>query len=114
MFASSTLTSLRSLLLSAHSRTENLVHFAHEFAVRHVAVTSEAHRGDAVLSELPSACELHTGSRCAEELVELEDVDVVLVAIVAPRAFLPVMPFSRAASDWRLPTRSPWSWVAIC
>ncbi|MFR7404777.1 MAG: 1-deoxy-D-xylulose-5-phosphate reductoisomerase [Coriobacteriaceae bacterium] len=73
---------LEVVALSAHSRTENLVHFAHEFAVRHVAVTSEAHRGDAVLSELPSACELHTGSRCAEELVELEDVDVVLVAIV--------------------------------
>ena len=73
---------LEVVALSAHSRTEDLVHFAREFDARHVAVTSEAHRGDAVLSELPSACELHTGSRCAEELVELEDVDVVLVAIV--------------------------------
>ena len=68
--------------LSAHSKTEDLVRFAIEHRVRHVAVTSADHAGDAVLSELPDDCTLHTGTRAAEELAELDDVDVVLVAIV--------------------------------
>lgn len=68
--------------LSAHSKTEDLVRFAIEHRVRHVAVTSADHAGDAVLSELPADCTLHTGTRAAEELAELDDVDVVLVAIV--------------------------------
>ena len=68
--------------LSAHSKTEDLVRFAIEHRVRHVAVTSADHAGDAVLSELPVDCTLHTGTRAAEELAELDDVDVVLVAIV--------------------------------
>lgn len=73
---------LEVVALSAHSRTEDLVRFAIEHRVRHVAVTSAGHAGDAVLSELPADCALHTGARAAEELAELDDVDVVLVAIV--------------------------------
>ena len=73
---------LEVVALSAHSKTEDLVRFAIEHRVRHVAVTSADHAGDAVLSELPADCTLHTGTRAAEELAELDDVDVVLVAIV--------------------------------
>lgn len=73
---------LEVVALSAHSKTEDLVRFAIEHRVRHVAVTSADHAGDAVLSELPADCTLHTGARAAEELAELDDIDVVLVAIV--------------------------------
>lgn len=73
---------LEVVALSAHSRTGDLVRYAIDHDVRHVAVTAAEHEQDPILSELPSGCTLHTGARAAEGFAELDDVDVVLVAIV--------------------------------
>lgn len=73
---------IRIVALSAHTRTSELVAFAREFDVDCVAVTDDAHADDPVLEELPDRCRLLRGPRSAVELVHLDSVDAVLVAIV--------------------------------
>lgn len=73
---------LKVVALSAHGRTQDLVRYAREFDVGHVAVTDPAHAGDAVLAEIPEGCELLTGEDSAVELARMDACDVVLVSIV--------------------------------
>lgn len=73
---------LEVVALSAHAHTKELVKYARAFNVARVAVTSEEHAHDAVLSELPPTCELIGGAQAAVELVEQGDIDIALVAIV--------------------------------
>lgn len=68
--------------LTAHSNTHQLVANALEFGVSHVVVSDEAHRNDPVLSELPDGCTLSFGSGALADLPHLDDVDIVLVAVV--------------------------------
>lgn len=73
---------LQVVALSAHSRTEELVRYAREFDVAHIAVTDSRHAADPILSELPHGCDLLTGEDSAAELARMDDCDVVLVSIV--------------------------------
>lgn len=68
--------------LSVHSSTAELVKFAREFEVHAVAVASNDHASDAVLSELPQDCDLGRGADAVSDLARRDDVDCVLVAIV--------------------------------
>lgn len=73
---------LQVVALSAHGRTDDLVRFAREFDVLHVAVTDPEHASDPILSELPDGCELLKGTQSAAEIARMDDCDVVLVSIV--------------------------------
>lgn len=73
---------LQVVALSAHSRTEELVRYACEFDVAHIAVTDSCHAADPIFSELPHGCDLLTGEDSAAELARMDDCDVVLVSIV--------------------------------
>ena len=68
--------------LAVNASTRALVDAAHEFGVAHVAVGDRDHRDDAVLSELPADCSLGFGPEAVTELACLEDVDVVVNALV--------------------------------
>lgn len=69
-------------ILTAHTRTEDLVGFAREFSVHAVGVTDPSHADDPVLDELPDGCELVTGEAALVELPEREDYDIALVSVV--------------------------------
>lgn len=69
--------------LSVNSSTSELVAAAREFSVPAVAVADVAHGDDAVLQELPEGTKLGVGAQAVCELARRDDVDCVLVAIVA-------------------------------
>lgn len=73
---------LRVAALSVHSSTELAVRAAREFGAAHVYVSDEGHARDVALGELPEGCELRAGARALEEVAWLEDVDVVVNALV--------------------------------
>ncbi|MBM6774129.1 1-deoxy-D-xylulose-5-phosphate reductoisomerase [Olsenella profusa] len=68
--------------LSVNRSTRALVEAQREFGAAHVAVADEAHARDAVLSELAEGCELTTGADAVTALAELDDVDMVVNALV--------------------------------
>ena len=68
--------------LSVQSSAEKLVEQVREFGASH-AVVSDANAGShPVLSNLPASCELGVGPQALAELVALDDVDCVVVAVV--------------------------------
>lgn len=73
---------LEVVALSVSSSTERLVEMAREFSARHVVVADPAHAADPVLSELPSSCCCGFGPDALEELVQMDEVDCVLNAVV--------------------------------
>lgn len=68
--------------LSVNTSTDELVRAARDFDVAAVAVASENHMNDPVLSELPDTCSLGFGASAVSDLARRDDVDCVLVAIV--------------------------------
>lgn len=68
--------------LSVNSSTEALVAAAREFGCVHVAVADPAHAKDGVLEGLPEGCACSFGAEAVRELAVLDDVDVVVNALV--------------------------------
>lgn len=68
--------------LSAATKTDALVRYAREFDVHHVVVADPTHADDPVLQELPATCELGVGAEALAELCHLDEVDVVVDAVV--------------------------------
>ena len=73
---------LEVVALSANSSVEGLVRAAREFGATRVAVADPAHAADPALEELPAGCELSFGAEAVTALAELDDVDVVVNALV--------------------------------
>lgn len=73
---------LRVTALSVHSSCDLAVRAAREFGASHVYVSDEGHAHDASLEGLPRGCELRVGGRSLEEVAWLDDVDVVVNALV--------------------------------
>lgn len=73
---------LEVVALSAHSRTAELVQAARDYNVACVAVTDERHATDPVLQELPAGTQLLCGHDALAEIVQRDDVDCVLNAVV--------------------------------
>ncbi|WP_455138875.1 1-deoxy-D-xylulose-5-phosphate reductoisomerase [Thermophilibacter sp.] len=73
---------LRVVALSVNSSTDALVAAAREFGVRHAAVADPAHVSDGALDGLPEGCSLASGADAVTELATLDDVDVVVNALV--------------------------------
>ena len=73
---------LKVVALSAHSSCEKLAQFAREFDCRRVAVADPSRSNDPALDELPKDCKLSFGPEAVTALAELEDVDVVVNALV--------------------------------
>ena len=73
---------LRVVALSVNSSTDALVAAAREFGVRHVVVADPAHASDGALDGLPEGCALASGADAVTELATLDDVDVVVNALV--------------------------------
>ncbi|WP_455136260.1 1-deoxy-D-xylulose-5-phosphate reductoisomerase [Thermophilibacter sp.] len=73
---------LRVTALSVNASTDALVAAAREFGARHVAVADPAHAADGALDGLPDGCELRAGADAVTELARLDDVDVVVNALV--------------------------------
>ncbi|WP_346696066.1 1-deoxy-D-xylulose-5-phosphate reductoisomerase [Thermophilibacter mediterraneus] len=68
--------------LSVNASTRALVDAAREFRPAHVAVADATRSSDPVLSELPDSCELALGPEAVTGLAELDDVDMVVNALV--------------------------------
>ena len=73
---------LRVVALSVNSSTDALVAAAREFGARHVAVADPAHAADGALDGLPAGCELTSGAQAVTDLASLDEVDVVVNALV--------------------------------
>ncbi len=73
---------VRVTALSVNSSVNALVSAAREFGCAHVAVADEARACDPALDELPPDCELTSGAEAVTALASLEDVDVVVNALV--------------------------------
>ncbi len=86
--------------VAANSSAKQLVSIAREFGVRHVALCDESHKGDPVLSELPQGCELGFGQDAVTRLAGLDDVDVVLVAVVGEAGIWASAEALRAGKIW--------------
>lgn len=73
---------LQVVALSAHSRTAELVEAARTSGASCVAVTDERHGADATLQELPAGTDVLVGHDALAQIVERDDVDCVLNAVV--------------------------------
>ena len=71
--------------LSVNSSTYRLVSAAHEFSVRHVAVSSKSHADDSVLAELPDGGELSFGPEAVTRLSTLPDMGLSCASFMAAR-----------------------------
>lgn len=70
--------------LSVYDSCETLIRLVHEFHPRYANVTNALHKGDASLESLSlaHAVDLSFGAKALEDLVDAEDIDVVVCAIV--------------------------------
>lgn len=68
--------------LAAHSSSDKVVEYAHEFGVKHIALANESCKNDSVFADLDSDVEVGFGQDAVDELVELDEVDVVVVSVV--------------------------------
>jgi len=73
---------LRVTGLAAYDSVEQLVRYAREFEVRHVAVGNEARKHDPIFAELPDDCELTFGMQAVAELAAHGSHDCVMNAVV--------------------------------
>ena len=67
--------------MAAGSRVEELVAYAQEFGVRHLALGDESTRGAACLAQLGEDTHVGFGAQAVADLVQLDDVDLVLNAL---------------------------------
>lgn len=70
--------------LSVYDSRETLIRLVHEFHPRYANVTNALHKGDASLENLglTHAVDLSFGAKALEDLVDADDIDVVVCAIV--------------------------------
>lgn len=70
--------------LSVYDSCETLIRLVHEFHPRYANVTNALHKGDASLENLSltRAVDLSFGAKALEDLVDADDIDVVVCAIV--------------------------------
>ena len=68
--------------LSVYDSCETLIRLVHEFHPKYANVTNALHKGDASLESLSSSVRLSFGTEALEDLVDAEDIDVVVCAIV--------------------------------
>lgn len=90
--------------IAADRRGTELAAIAHEFNVPHAALyCPEAARAAAGL--FPAKCTLHRGAEGLVELASLEDVDVVVMAIVGTRGLAPAMAALHRGRDLALASK---------
>ncbi|WP_028264273.1 1-deoxy-D-xylulose-5-phosphate reductoisomerase [Atopobium fossor] len=80
---------LQVVALSAHSSVEKLCALAHEFKVKHLALSNEDYRSAAAIAQLDAGVQLGFGNQAVAELAALEEVDLVLVSVVGAAGILP-------------------------
>ncbi len=68
--------------LSVYDSCETLIRLVHEFHPKYANVTNTLHKGDASLESLSSSVCLSFGTEALEDLVDADDIDVVVCAIV--------------------------------
>lgn len=68
--------------LSVYDSCETLIRLVHEFHPKYANVTNALHKGDASLESLSSSVCLSFGRESLEDLVDADDIDVVVCAIV--------------------------------
>ena len=68
--------------LSVYDSCETLIHLVHEFHPKYANVTNTLHKGDASLESISSSVCLSFGTEALEDLVDADDIDVVVCAIV--------------------------------
>lgn len=68
--------------LSVYDSCETLIRLVHEFHPKYANVTNTLHKGDASLESLSSSVRLSFGRESLEDLVDADDIDVVVCAIV--------------------------------
>lgn len=68
--------------LSVYDSCETLIRLVHEFHPKYANVTNALHKGDASLESLSSSVRLSFGAEALEDLVDADDIDVVVCAIV--------------------------------
>ncbi len=73
---------LQVVALSVNTSTAFLASVAREFNVAHVAVADVAMKDDPNLADLPSGCRVSFGEKAVTELASLDEVDVVVNALV--------------------------------
>ena len=73
---------LRVVALSVNTSTAFLASAAREFSVAHVAVADTAMKDDPNLADLPKGCRVSFGEKAVTELAGLDEVDVVVNALV--------------------------------
>ncbi len=86
--------------VAANSSAKQLVSIAREFSVKHAALCDENLKHAPELSELPEDCELGFGQDSVTRLASLEDVDVVLVAVVGEAGIWASAEALRANKIW--------------
>lgn len=80
---------LKVVALSVDSSTNFLVRAANEFSCKMVCVTDELHAKDSCLEALPKNTMLFTGTEGLLRLIQDEDIDCILIAIVGAAAIKP-------------------------
>lgn len=68
--------------ITVYDSVEFAAKAAREFGCRHVVVANEARRDDPALADMPAQTEVTFGARALEELVQGDDVDSVVSAVV--------------------------------
>ena len=68
--------------LSVYDSCETLIRLVHEFHPKYANVTNALHKGDASLESISSSVCLSFGTEALEDLVDADDIDVVVCAIV--------------------------------
>lgn len=68
--------------LSVYDSCETLIRLVHEFHPKYANVTNTLHKGDASLESISSSVCLSFGRESLEDLVDADDIDVVVCAIV--------------------------------
>lgn len=68
--------------LSVYDSCETLIRLVHEFHPKYANVTHALHKGDASLESISSSVRLSFGREALEDLVDADDIDVVVCAIV--------------------------------
>ena len=86
--------------VAANSSAKQLVSIAREFGVRHAALCDEGRKDDPALCELPQGCDLGFGQDAVTRLAGLDDVDVVLVAVVGEAGIWASAEALRAGKIW--------------
>ena len=68
--------------LAVNDSIREVVRYAREFGVKHVAIGNPEHKDDPLLEELPPDCTVEFGQKAVARLATLDDVDCVMNSVV--------------------------------